>query len=213
MFSNDIVCPSMPLLLKKNKMDFKTFCQTHQQSIILLEGKRLVKTDDQSKLIQIGKLLATHLPNATFRSGNADGSDYYFSKGVSEVNPNQLEVMTPYTHHRNKYNLAGTIHSLDDVNLVNEPEVVYYSKNHKPTQSLVDKYLDGKKDQYAIKAAYILRDTIKVLGTNAGIPPITVALFYEDLENPMQGGTGHTQRVCQENNITFINQSTYFEWL
>ena len=164
-------------------------------------------------MIAIGKLLATHLPNATFRSGNADGSDYYFSQGVAQVNSKQLEVITPYHNHRTKYNVAGITHSLDAINLVNEPEIVYHSKNHKATKSLVDKYVAGNKDKFAIKAAYILRDTIKVLGTNSGIAPITVALFYEDLENPMQGGTGHTQRVCLENNIPFVNQTTFFDWL
>ena len=198
---------------KNNVMTFENFCNKYANGIILLEGKRTVKQEDQEKLIAIGKLVATHLPNATFRSGNADGSDYFFSQGVSEVNSNQLEVITPYTNHRNKYNVAGTTHALDTINLVNEPEVVYHSKNHKPTKSLVDKYVAGNNDKYAIKAAYILRDTVKVLGTNAGIYPITVALFYEDLENPMQGGTGHTQRVCLENNIPFINQTTFFDWL
>ena len=204
----------LSIIFEKNKsMTFENFCKQYANGIILLEGKRNVKSEDQEKLIAIGKLLAINLPNATFRSGNADGSDYCFSQGVAQVNPKQLEVITPYQNHRNKYNVAGTIHALDEINLVNEPEVIYHSKNHKPTQSLVDKYIAGNKDQYAIKAAYILRDTIKVLGTNAGIKPITFALFYEDLENPMQGGTGHTQRVCLENDILFFNQTTFFEWL
>lgn len=194
-------------------MTFDNFCKSYANAIILLEGKRNVKPEDEAKLIAIGKLLATHLPNATFRSGNADGSDFYFSKGVAQINSKQLEVITPYHNHRSKYNDAGTTHALDTINLVNEPEIVYYSKNHKPTKTLVDKYISGNIDKYAIKAAYILRDTIKVLGTNAGIPSITVALFYEDLENPMQGGTGHTQRVCLENNIPFFNQTTFFKWL
>ena len=194
-------------------MDFKEFCTKYSNSIILLEGKREVKPEDKEKLKAFGKLLAENLPNALFRSGNAEGSDYYFSQGVALVNPNQLEVITPYTKHRDKYNVAGTTHALDSVNLVNEPEVIYYSKNHKNTKSLIDKYVDGKKDKYAIKAAYIIRDTVKVVGTKSGIPPITFAFFYEDLDNPMQGGTGHTQRVCIENNIPFANQTTFFEWL
>ena len=198
---------------KKRTMTFENFCNLYATAIILLEGKRNVKPEDQTKLITIGTLLATHLPNATFRSGNADGSDYYFSQGLAQINPKQLEVITPYQNHRNKYNVAGTTHALDTINLVNEPEIVYHSKNHKATKSLIDKYVAGNKDKYAIKASYILRDTIKVLGTNAGIQPITTALFYEDLENPMQGGTGHTQRVCLENKIPFFNQTTFFEWL
>jgi hypothetical protein len=38
-------------------------------------------------------------------------------------------------------------------------------------------------------------------------------MFYEDLTNPMQGGTGHTQRVCLESKIPLLNQETYFSWL
>ena len=97
-------------------MKFKNFCKLYNNAIILLEGKRVVKLEDQEKLIAIGKLLATHLPNVTFRSGNADGSDYYFSQGVSQVNPNKLEVITPYQNHRKKYNVAGTTHALNTIN-------------------------------------------------------------------------------------------------
>ncbi len=66
---------------KNNVMTFENFCNKYANGIILLEGKRTVKQEDQEKLIAIGKLVATHLPNATFRSGNADGSDYFFSQG------------------------------------------------------------------------------------------------------------------------------------
>lgn len=194
-------------------MTLEEFYKKFANGIILLEGKRNVLEEDKDKLVSIGKLLAENMLNATFRSGNADGSDYYFSQGVAQVNPKQLEVITPYQKHRNKYNLADTTYALDTINLLNEPEIIYHSKSHKATKSLIDKYIEGNNDRYTIKAAYILRDTIKVLGTNAGIPPITVALFYEDLVRPMQGGTGHTQRVCIDNNITFYNQTTYFSWL
>lgn len=194
-------------------MNLTSFCELYSKGIILLEGKRNVQEEDKIKLIEIGKLLAEKMPNATFRSGNADGSDYFFSQGVASVNPKQLQVVTPYTNHRKKYNLAETVYPLDTIDLIKEPDIVYHSKNHKGTKSLVEKYVDGDKNAYTIKGAYIIRDTIKVLGTNSGIKPITVALFYEDLQNPMQGGTGHTQRVCLESNIPLLNQEMYFSWL
>lgn len=56
-----------------------------ENTIILLEGKRNVLESDKEKLIQFGRLLATHLPLATFRSGNADGADFYFSQEVLQV--------------------------------------------------------------------------------------------------------------------------------
>jgi hypothetical protein len=194
-------------------MELTVFCDLYQNGIILLEGKRNVIEEDKIKLIAIGKLLAEEMPNATFRSGNADGSDYFFSQGVASVNPNQLQVVTPYSNHRKKYNLAETVYPLDTIDLLNEPQVIYQSKNHKGTASLVAKYVDGVKNAYTIKGAYIIRDTIKVLGTNSGILPISVGIFYEDLTNPMQGGTGHTQRVCLESKIPLLNQETYFSWL
>ena len=48
-----------------------------------------------------------------------------------------------------------------------------------------------------MKAAYIIRNTIKVTGTSA-IPPASFALFYDDLENPGTGGTGHTIDICKK---------------
>ncbi len=194
-------------------MEIAVFCELYSNGIILLEGKRTVLEDDKIKLINIGKLLAAKMPNATFRSGNAEGSDFYFSQGVASVNPKQLQVITPYANHRKKYNLADTVFPLDSIDLAKEPEIVYHSKNHKSTKSLVEKYVNGIQNGYTIKGAYIIRDTIKVLGTQSGIPPISVGLFYEDLGNPMQGGTGHTQRVCLDNAVPLFNQETYFSWL
>lgn len=46
-----------------------------QGSIVLLEGKRDVRPDDEEKLRNIGKILASRTNHIVFRSGNADGSD------------------------------------------------------------------------------------------------------------------------------------------
>ena len=155
-----------------------------ENTIILLEGKRNVLGSDKEKLIQLGNLLATRLPLATFRSGNADGADFYFSKGVLQVAPDRLQVITPYENHRQKTNNAYETISLDQIDLMNEPEVIYQSKNNKKTKSLIDKFVGGAKDRFSIKAAYIIRDTVKVTGTNSGISPINFAFFYDDNDNP-----------------------------
>ena len=78
-------------------MEFNEFCKKFENGIILLEGKREIDVASQEKLTAIGKRLAEKMPNAIFRSGNADGSDYYFSLGVAAVNPKQLQVVTPFT--------------------------------------------------------------------------------------------------------------------
>lgn len=196
-------------------MTLAQFCTEfkNKNTIILLEGKRNVLENDKEKLIQLGKILSKNLPLATFRSGNADGTDFYFSQGVLEVAPERLQVITPYNNHRQKQNNAYETISLDEINLVNEEAVVYQSKNNKKTKSLIDKYVGGAKDRFSIKAAYIIRDTVKVTGTQSGVAPITFAFFYDDEQNPKKGGTGHTMNICKINNVPYLTQDVWMEWV
>lgn len=184
----------------------------HPGSIVLLEGKRKVKPEDKDNLVELGALLAKKTLHARFRSGNANGADLYFSKGVASVDPNRLEVITPYSGHRSKTNLAATTYSLDKINLAAETDVIYQSKKNKKTSNLVDRYVSGLRDRNSIRAAYILRDTIKVLGS-AEIRPATLGIFYDDLEDPRSGGTGHTMKVCEEIGIQVIDQEYWSTWL
>lgn len=181
-------------------------------AVVLLEGKRKVLEGDKQKLVLLGALLASKTSKMLFRSGNADGSDQLFSEGVAQIDHSRLQVITPYTAHRQKTNLAYDTISLDEIDMVAEPEVVYQSKSNKKTENLVDQYVSGDRDRYSIKAAYIIRDTIKAIGTN-DIKPATFGIFYDDLKNPMSGGTGHTMTVCRQNNIPIINQEVWLKWL
>ena len=200
---------------KLKTMELTEFIEIYncKKSIILLEGKRNVLESDKEKLIQLGSLLASCLPLATFRSGNADGADFYFSKGVLQVAPDRLQVITPYKNHRQKTNKANETISLDQIDLLNEPAVVYQSKNNKKTKSLIDKYVAGAIDRFSIKAAYIISDTIKVTGTKSGIPPIDFAFFYDDEQKPKTGGTGHTMDICEINNVDYLTQKQWYNWI
>ena len=183
-----------------------------ENSIVLLEGKRNVLPEDQEKLFALGKLLATRTTKMIFRSGNADGSDQFFSDGVTAVDHKRLQVIVPYTGHRQKTNKAYNTISLDDIKIASDREVVMQSKNNKKTEKLIDKFVAGDKNKFTIKAAYIIRDTIKVIGTDE-IGAASFGIFYDDLENPMTGGTGHTMNVCEQNNIPLIDQRVWFNWL
>ncbi|MEP7196086.1 MAG: hypothetical protein ABI851_06160 [Saprospiraceae bacterium] len=183
-----------------------------ENSIVLLEGKRNVLDPDKGNLVSLGKLLALKTSKMIFRSGNADGADYYFSNGVSMVDNSRLQVITPYTGHRQKSNLAYETISLDEINVAAEPEVVYQSRSNRKTEKLVDQYVSGARDRYSIKAAYIIRDTIKAIGTDK-IKPATFGIFYDDLDKPKEGGTGHTMKVCEQNNIPIIDQKVWLNWL
>ncbi|MBK8516215.1 MAG: hypothetical protein IPL55_07965 [Saprospiraceae bacterium] len=195
-------------------MTFADFINNYDfpESVVLLEGKREVKEHDQPLLTRLGQKLTSSTIHILFRSGNAAGADQFFSKGVFQVDANRLQLITPYTSHRNKINAEYTSIPLDNVNLMEEPEVIYQSKHNKKTAGLIDKYVAGARDRISIKAAYIIRDTVKAIGT-ANIPPATFGIFYDDLSNPMQGGTGHTMDVCQKNGIPVIDQLTWFDWL
>lgn len=181
-------------------------------SVVLLEGKRNVAEHEEEKLTALGKLLASETKYMLFRSGNANGADYYFSLGVASVNNTRLQVITPYTDHRQKTNQAYKTISLDDINIAAEPDVIYQSKKNKKTEKLIDQYVSGDKDRFSIKSAYIIRDTIKVIGAK-NIPPATFGIFYDDLSNPQTGGTGHTMKTCEQNKIPMIDQSIWFNWL
>ncbi len=195
-------------------MTITDFIQKYDKegNIVLLEGKRNVKEEDKEKLVQLGRTLAGASQYMKFRSGNATGSDELFSRGVAMVDHSRLQVITPYANHRQKKNLAYETISMDDINIADENAVIISAKKNKKTKNLIDKYVEGDRGRFAIKAAYIIRDTVKVLGTSE-IPPIVFGLFYDDLQDPMSGGTGHTMNVCIEHDTPILDQNGWFDWL
>ena len=194
-------------------MNLETFIKTFDKpsSVVLLEGKRDVLPQDQAKLTALGKLLASKTKYITFRSGNAKGSDALFSEGVTLVQPEKLEVITPYSGHREKENNAYQTYNMDEIDLAEEPKLLYETLKQSKNKSTLNNYAAGKRDRFSMKAAYLLRDTAKVLGTST-IKPATFAIFYDDLSNPLSGGTGHTIKVCEENNVPFVNQTVWIDW-
>lgn len=195
-------------------MNLKEFIDKYDKegSVVLLEGKREVLPEDKEKLIELGRIIASNTTHMIFRSGNAEGSDFLFSSGVIMVNPKRLQVITPYSGHRKKHNQAGETISLDEINLLEEPKVIYQSKTNKKTEKNIDPYLSGIKNSVTMNAAYIIRDTIKAVGTKK-ISPATFGIFYDDLKNPKTGGTGHTMNTCINNKIPIIDQRIWFGWI
>ncbi|HMY13444.1 MAG TPA: hypothetical protein PLE03_01400 [Bacteroidia bacterium] len=199
---------------EQTNMTLKEFVRQFDKagSIVLVEGKRNVLEADKKKLTALGKLLTSTTKNILFRSGNAEGSDQLFSDGVTAIDSRRLQVITPYSGHRKKTNQAYATIALDEIDIAAAPEVVYQSKSNKKMEKLIDKFVSGDKNRYTIKAAYIIRDTIKAIGTDE-IKPATFGIFYDDLDNPMTGGTGHTMNVCKQNSIPIIDQKIWFRWL
>jgi hypothetical protein len=179
--------------------------------VILLEGKREVEAEDQPRLRRLGIVLAERTRHCRFRSGNAPGADACFSAGVAGVALDRLEVITPYATHRSRQKLAGTTYAVDSLTLT--PEVIVHTQAHPSTRRQLERYVAGARDRYAIKAAYVLRDTVKVLGCGEVILPAALGIFYDDLDQPRLGGTGHTMRVCDALGIPVLDQRVWMGWL
>ncbi len=195
-------------------MTFEEFIRDFdkEHSIVLLEGKRTVLEQDKEKLKSLGRLLASCTTKMKFRSGNAEGADQFFSEGVASINHQRLQVITPYAGHRQKTNQAYETISLDNLSITAESAIVYQSKVNKKMEKLIDQYVSGDKNRFSIKAAYIIRDTVKAIGTDE-IRPASFGIFYDDLLHPRSGGTGHTMNVCDQNHIPIIDQKVWFNWL
>jgi len=215
MIKNDYLeYEDLELLFIGGKMDYIEFLQKYdyEGSVVLLEGKREVSDTDKDKLFELGRSLVSRTEYIIFRSGNAAGADHYFSCGVVSVDKKQLQLIAPYSNHRSKASQDCEIVSPDDLDLTAETEIINQSKLNKKTKKLIDKYVAGERNKNTIKAAYIIRDTIKVLGTKS-IGPASFAFFYDNLSNPMSGGTGHTMNICRVNNIPYIDQTIWLKWL
>lgn len=185
-----------------------------QNPVILLEGKRNVLEEDKIKLINFAENLAKAFPEAIFRSGNADGSDFLFIQGIKKLVNTRIELVVPYKGHKRK-NIppnAGEI-ALNDLDFTKETYFVTLTKQLLSARSgeLIDKYIDDNKQitKATGKASYLLRDTVKVVGVNE-FAPANFGIFYDDLQNPESGGTGFTMLVCRTLNVPYIKQDKYF---
>ena len=168
-------------------MTFQEFIDAYDQegSVVLLEGKRTVLTADAPILTALGKQLAESTRWMRFRSGNAPGADALFTAGVAAIAPDRMELILPYAKHRRAHAQNVKQVSMDEISLLEEPRLIYETKKNKKMAGLVDRYAQGNRDAYAMKAAYILRDTVKVLGIK-DLSPIRAGVFYDDLNHPNQ---------------------------
>ena len=202
------------MVVKMKKITLQEFISKYdfEGSVVLLEGKRIVKDTDRELLINLGKILAAETKFITFRSGNAEGADYCFTSGVASVDPARLQIIIPYTGHRSKYNLNYETIAVDNINVADDPLFIQQSKSNPKTAKHIDKYVAGDINKITIKSAYIIRDTVKVIGTS-DIKPASFGIFYDNPDKPESGGTGHTMRVCRMNGIEAIDQTIWMNWL
>ncbi len=193
--------------------EFTALVERHPAGVILLEGRRTIAAGDAALATSAGKLLATRFPHLRFRSGNAEGTDEAFAEGVAGVDPTRLQIVAPYASHRKRVRYpAAHYDSPETMSLVQDEEVAYKTITASPqNKRLIEKRADNGR--LAAKAAYLIRDTMKVTGHSAAFPKPICALFHIDPADPMDGGTGHTVRLCAQEGVPYVFQTAWHGWL
>lgn len=192
--------------------EFAAIVEATPEPVVLLEGRRTIPDHDAALATHTASMLVRHFPAMRFRSGNAEGTDQAFSEGVDQVAPWRLQVVAPYAGHRESARHPRAVYdSPESLSSVQEDEVAYKTAMASPkNKGLIDKRV--KKGALAAKAAYLIRDTMKVTGYSALFPKPVCALFYVDLNDPFAGGTGHTIRVCQQEGVPYAFQDSWLRW-
>lgn len=182
--------------------------------VVLLEGSRMVEEANKTRITTFGEKLAYEFPNAIFRSGNANGSDSFFAEGVSSINPQQLELVLPNKRKTKSTDGEKRI-CLEDLTDAEIKRICKITKDATPiNKALIEYYEKGFQGSPRIKAQYLLRDALKVIGSKKlNFKPANFGIFYLNSTKKTGGGTGHTIRVCELLNIPVILQNQWLEWL
>lgn len=199
--------------MNKSYAYFKSAVAGVAQPVVLLAGSREVPANLQEKLVMLAAYLANEFPLAVFRSGNADGSDALFARGINTVAPSRLQLVMPTAGHRKAHrNPLNYSIPLDGVSAVHDETLAYHTKAATPGNArIIDKR--NEIPQLQSKARYLLRDTLMVIGDPAqNLAPATVGVFFTG-SDPMAGGTGHTIRVCKLHNVPVFLPQDWWRWL
>lgn len=192
--------------------EFTTIVAASDEGVVLLEGRRSIPAKDAPRATAFARELALRFPDLRFRSGNAQGSDEAFSEGIVAIAPWRLQVVTPYAGHRKRNRYPDVVYdSPESLSVMHDDEVAVKTAKASPQNSGLIRKRD-KNGLLGAKAAYLIRDTMKVTGHSEMFPKPVCALFYVDLNDPMAGGTGHTLRVCQQEGVPFAFQDSWQAW-
>ncbi len=182
--------------------------------VILLEGTRQLPAEKRQALADVGRNLAKAFPQAVFRSGNATGTDEAFATGVATVPGANLQLVLPTPGMgRLRRPASANCLALDDLPLEERHHLARESFAASPeNHRLFDLYLRDQSGNPAYaKAQYLVRDALKVFGSPAlKLAPATVALFFINNIGPTSGGTAHTIRLCERQEVPVFTQR---DWL
>lgn len=184
--------------------------------VLLLEGTRNISPAEFAKLVEFGEFIARQFPNCIFRSGNASGSDDAFAQGIRKVAPDRMQIVLPKMDAgKSRLDKRDYVLALEDVSQAEEKQIIYESKRATPKNNrLFEAFELQQEGMMKQKSLYLLRDTLKVLGSaENNLAPITAGIFFVNQDDPESGGTGHTMRVCRQNNVPVFTQDDWMKWM
>jgi len=194
--------------------DFIQSMNEKEHPVILVEGIRALPEADRPMVVACGVWLARTFPQAVFRTGNADGTDAAFAEGIAQVDPTRLQYVLPYAGHKKKNIAPGTFFcAMTEMSEAVEEQAVQAAISASPGCTAM---MNNRRriPSLAAKARYLMRDTVKVIGSSEqGLAPADAGLFFVNAVEPMKGGTGHTMRVCGLFGITVVSQNQWRQWL
>lgn len=197
-----------------NYADFSSLLSKAGSPVVLLEGTRELPPGKAPGLTALAAHLARTFPHTRFRTGNAKGSDEAFAAGVASVDAGRIEFVLPYAGHRSGQRPAdSSTTAIDDIPSARVQEVVDATLEASPQyQRVAVNYRQRKTHpRQSATAQLILRDTLKVIGTDT-MPAPVVGIFFVHAADPDRGGTGHTMRVCRAQGVPVVNQFHWLEW-
>ena len=192
--------------------EFSALVEETPDGVILVEGRRSIPADDAVFAERLARGLALKFSRLCFRSGNATGSDEAFSGGVASVDPSRLEIVAPYADHRKNERHAGAFYTSPEILTPEQARDIESQSIQASPQNRRIIGMRGKKGPLGAKADYLVRDTMKVIGVPGRFAKPICALFFVNLADPMEGGTGHSIRVCQQEGVPVIFQDKWGAW-
>lgn len=191
---------------------FTSIINTQKRPVILLEGSRNISIEHTQLVTAFARKLALDFPDALFRSGNAAGADDAFAAGIIAVDPSRIQYILPNARSRKKFRLlSAPVLSLEELSTETIELLVVETCLATPDYASMIKNRH-KSARLTNMSAYLLRDTLKIVGHGETFLPATFGIFYVNSENPTGGGTGHTIRVCQRHNVAVVTQNDWMKW-
>lgn len=170
---------------------FVQLIQKADRPVVLLEGSRDVPLEFQGQMEQLAARLMRTFPHLVARSGNADGSDQAWARGVNSVDPKRLDLVLPVPNYKGKRIETGNqALSLAEAPPYDAQAAKALTREHYVSGSnMGGTAYDGLP---AYKKTYLDRDALKVLGwgdyRNKRCKAMA-ALFYLNPNKKHGGGT------------------------